>query len=106
MKTGLKQRDIMNTVIDEVYAVFGAMGAKTLWDTAGEYRSYFYGTQIPATYNHRPSMLQDLENGKKTEVDALTGYVSNMGKRFEIRTPVCDMLSSMVHFKERNCVQR
>jgi 2-dehydropantoate 2-reductase len=97
-----RTRDIMDRVIDEVYAVIGAMGAKTVWDTPDEYRSYFYGIQIPATYDHRPSMLQDLENGKKTEVDALTGYVSNMGKRHDIQTPVCDMLSSMVHFMERN----
>ncbi|MFC1489576.1 ketopantoate reductase family protein [Candidatus Latescibacterota bacterium] len=95
-------RDIMNRIIDEVFAVIDSMGVKTHWDNADEYRSYFYSKQVPATYNHRPSMLQDLENGKQTEVDALTGYVSNQGKLFDIPTPICDMLSAMVHFSERN----
>ncbi|MFC1539231.1 ketopantoate reductase family protein [Candidatus Latescibacterota bacterium] len=98
-------RDIMNRIIDEVYAVIGAMGAKTHWDTADKYKDYFYGEQIPATFNHRPSMLQDLENGKKTEVDALTGYVSDQGKRFDILTSVCDILTSLVHFRERTRIK-
>ncbi len=96
----LHTREIMDTVIDEVYAVIDAMDEQTVWETAGEYRRYFYGTQIPATYDHRPSMLQDLENGKKTEIDALNGYVSRQGKKYGVATPVCDMLTLMVHFRE------
>jgi len=95
-------REIMNAVIDEVFAVIRAMGGKTHWESAEEYRSHFYGKQIPATYNHRSSMLQDLERGKRTEVDALTGYVSAQGRRFGVPTPVCDTLTEIIRFRERN----
>ena len=95
-------RAIMNEVIREVFAVIDAMGARTHWDNADEYASYFYEKQVPATYNHRSSMLQDIENGRRTEVDALTGYVSLQGRLHNIPTPVCDMLSEQVRFMERN----
>jgi len=95
-------RSIMNAVIDEVFAVIGSMGARTHWETADEYRAFFYDRQIPATYDHRSSMLQDLERGKRTEVDALTGYVSGQGRRLGVPTPVCDTLTGIVRFKERN----
>ncbi len=92
-------RTIMNRVIGEVFTVIDAMRESTHWDTPEAYQSYFYEKQVPATYDHRPSMLQDIENGKKTEVDALTGYVSRQGSIYGVPTPVCDTLSELVRFK-------
>ena len=91
---------VMDAVIAEVFAVLGAQGASTHWENPDDYRAYFYAHQIPATYNHRPSMLQDIEQGKRTEVEAMTGYVTVQGERFGVPTPVCAMLSSLVRFKE------
>jgi 2-dehydropantoate 2-reductase len=94
-------RKIMNNVIHEVFAVITAMGEKTHWDTPEDYIEYFYGHQIPATYNHRPSMLQDIENGKRTEIDSLTGYVTAQGKLLGVQVPVCETLSGIVRFMEK-----
>jgi 2-dehydropantoate 2-reductase len=94
-------RSIMNRVIGEVFAVIRAMGARTHWETPEEYEAFFYSQQIPATYHHRSSMLQDLETGKRTEVEALTGYVSAQGQMHGVPTPVCDTLSDLVRFRER-----
>jgi 2-dehydropantoate 2-reductase len=47
-------------------------------------------------------MLQDLENNKPTEIDALTGYVSAQGKKHAIRTPRCDLLNALIRFKQQN----
>jgi len=95
-------RAVMETVVREAFAVISAMGERTWWDTAEDYLGVFYATQVPATYHHRSSMLQDLENGKKTEVDALTGYVSRQGRALGCATPVCDTLSHLVRFQEEN----
>lgn len=93
-------RDIMNRVIEETFAVIEGMGGTTPWPDAAAYREVFYSTLIPATADHRPSMLQDLENGKPTEVEALVGYVSRKGRQSNIATPTCDTLADLVRFKE------
>ena len=97
----METRVIMNRIIHETFAVIEAMGAKTLWQSAEEYITYFLDNQVPATYHHRPSMLQDLEAGKRTEIEALNGYVSKMAKKLDIATPVCDTLSSLIRFHEQ-----
>jgi 2-dehydropantoate 2-reductase len=93
-------RSVMNAVIDEVFRVIEGMGASTHWNSAKAYRSFFNDKQLPATAHHRASMLQDIEQGKRTEIDALTGYVSREGQRFGIPTPVCDTLSAVIRFME------
>ena len=93
-------RQIMDQVIEETFDVIHALGGKTPWPDARAYKNIFYETLIPATYNHRPSMLQDIEAGKPTEVDSLIGYVSRQGKQYNISTPTCDMLTALVQFKE------
>lgn len=95
-------QEVMNQVIDETFAVIAALGGSTPWANGDEYRRIFYNTLIPATFNHRASMLQDLEQGKQTEVDALVGYVGRQGKRFNLPTPTCDLLTALVKFKEKH----
>ncbi len=92
-------RKIMDQVIDETFAVITASGGAIHWQDGSAYRTFFYEKQVPATYNHRPSMLQDIENGKPTEVDALTGYVSTLGRKYGVVTPTCDLLSHLIRFK-------
>jgi 2-dehydropantoate 2-reductase len=40
-------RQIMNTVIEEIYTVMTAAGFSTHWDTAGQYQDVFYEKLIP-----------------------------------------------------------
>ena len=94
-------RSIIDGIIDETFNVIMALGGSTPWKNADEYRSVFYDQLIPATYSHRASMLQDLESGKPTEVEALVGYVSEKGREKNLDTPVCDLVAAMVRFKER-----
>jgi 2-dehydropantoate 2-reductase len=93
-------QQLMSQVIDETFAVITALGGNTPWPDANSYKQFFYNTLVPATYHHRASMLQDLEHGKPTEVDALVGYVSSQGKRYGLPTPTCDFLTALVKFKE------
>ncbi|KAF8667701.1 Ketopantoate reductase PanE/ApbA C terminal [Rhizoctonia solani] len=45
------------------------------------------------------SMLQDVRSGKETEVNYMNGYLSRMGKKYGIQTPVNDMLRTLVQMK-------
>lgn len=90
----------MELVIRETYAVVSALGTPLPWSGVEEYINFFYSKLIPPTYSHRASMLQDLENSKPTEVEALTGYVGDQGKKLSIATPTCDCFTAMIRFQE------
>lgn len=44
----------------------------------------------------KASMLQDLEKGRRTEIDAINGVVSSWGKKLDIPTPICDKVVEIV----------
>lgn len=96
----IETQAIMNSTMEETFKVIQKLGSTI--DSLSSYKDLFYNTLLPITYYHRPSMLQDLENNKPTEVDALVGYVSKQGKTLNIPTPTCDMLTALIKFKENN----
>jgi 2-dehydropantoate 2-reductase len=69
-------RAIMDRVIDEAFAVARATDVRLGWPDASAYRDVFYRELVPSTAAHRSSMLQDLERGRPTEIEALNGYVA------------------------------
>jgi 2-dehydropantoate 2-reductase len=50
--------------------------------------------------NTRPSMLQDLEQGRDTEVDVVNGGVAQRGRDHAIATPFNDRVVELVHAME------
>lgn len=44
-----------------------------------------------------PSMLQDLRNGKKCEIDAINGVVCDFGKKYGVKTPINDKIREIIH---------
>jgi 2-dehydropantoate 2-reductase len=51
--------------------------------------------------NTKPSMLQDLEHGRLTEVDVVNGGVARRGRAHAIATPFNDRVVELVHAMER-----
>jgi 2-dehydropantoate 2-reductase len=51
--------------------------------------------------NVRPSMLQDLDAGRATEVDVVNGGVAQRGRELHIATPCNDAVVELVHSMER-----
>jgi 2-dehydropantoate 2-reductase len=51
--------------------------------------------------NSRPSMLQDLEAGRPTEVDFINGGVAGHGREHGVPTPLNDRVVELVHGMER-----
>lgn len=49
----------------------------------------------------KTSMLQDIEAGRKTEVEMLAGTVCELGKKHEVATPINEMLFYMIKTIER-----
>ncbi len=101
-----ESRAIMDAVLDEAFAVAVADGAGLPFASATEYRREFYDRLVPATYNHRPSMLQDLESGRRTEIGAITGEIVARGARYGIPTPVNQTLARLIALAERGAPGR
>jgi 2-dehydropantoate 2-reductase len=93
-------REIMDRVIVETFAVAMAEQVQLPWASAAAYREIFYDRLLPSTYRHRSSMLQDLERGRRTEIDALNGAVWARGGARGIETPANEMLTCLVHARE------
>lgn len=51
--------------------------------------------------NVRPSMLQDLDAGRDTEVDVVNGGVASKGRELGVPTPCNDKVVELVHSMER-----
>lgn len=49
----------------------------------------------------KASMLQDLEKGRKTEVDMINGFVVEQGKKYGIKTPFNDIAVNVIKGIER-----
>jgi 2-dehydropantoate 2-reductase len=62
----------------------------------GRYESWVDG--IVAFYGDvKPSMLQDFERGRKTEIDFINGYVVSIARQFSVHTPVNAAIVETVH---------
>jgi len=55
---------------------------------------------------HKPSMLVDVENKRRTEVDFMSGAIVSYGKRYEIQTPVNDVLTKLLKSSENTYLRR
>ena len=94
-------RAIMDTVIDEAFAVARAEGVAFPWADVGSYRDTFYGRLVPATAGHRSSMLQDIERGRPTEIDAINGEVAARAVRHGLPVPVNLALARLIRARAR-----
>ncbi len=92
-------RELMDRIIDEVFAVMEAGNIKSFWRSAAEFREAFYGKLIPPTAAHYASMLADLKKGR-TEIDALNGAVCELGRRFGVPTPANEFVTLLVKARE------
>ena len=50
--------------------------------------------------DHKPSMLIDIENGVKTEIDQLNGKIVKYGKKYGIDTPLNQGITALIHLHE------
>jgi 2-dehydropantoate 2-reductase len=101
-----ESRAIMDRVIDEAFAVARAEGVDLPWPDPAGYRREFYGRLVPATFHHRPSMLQDLERGRRTEVDAINGEIWRRARARGIVAAANEMLTRLIHLAEERARSR
>jgi 2-dehydropantoate 2-reductase len=94
-------RPIMDRAIEEAFAVARALEVAMPFANHREYLKVFYEQLIPATYNHRPTMLHDLHVRGRTEIDALNGKIVELAERFGLDAETNRMLTRLVRAGER-----
>ncbi|MDR1159792.1 MAG: ketopantoate reductase family protein [Syntrophomonadaceae bacterium] len=92
---------IIDQMIDEIFAVLKMEGQEVDWRSPEEYKTYFYQKLMPSTGAHLPSMLYDIRNGRKTEIDALNGALSCLGAKHNVPTPANDLIIKLLKAKEQ-----
>jgi len=91
---------LMNSIIDEVFAVMKAAGWQTHWETPEGFRDAFYSQLVPDTAEHESSMLQDILASKRTEIDALNGAVIRLADEAALATPHNRAVYNLIKFVE------
>ncbi len=49
---------------------------------------------------HKTSMLQDIERGRPSEIEAMAGAVSELGRLAGVPTPLIDSVAALVRLRE------
>jgi 2-dehydropantoate 2-reductase len=93
-------RNIMNTIIDEIFPVAQAHGISLNWKSPEEYREHFYTRLVPPTAKHFPSMYYDVKSGKRLEIDALNGAIVRLARDRGMHVPVNEIITLLVKAKE------
>ncbi len=99
-------RELMKAIVEEVFSVAQNQNIPLFWKSASEYLRHFYDNLLPPTREHYPSMLQDIQKGKRTEIDALNGAIVNLAKEANITTPVNAVITKLIKAKEQICKRR
>jgi len=93
-------KEIMNTIIHEIFAVMTADNLSTHWENPEDFIALFYSQLVPRTSDHESSMLQDLRAGKRTEIDSLNGEIIRLGKKHNIPVNVNQTIWDLIKYEE------
>lgn len=91
-------RDLAWAVMAEGRAVSGAQGI--VLDRSPE-ELFDFAARKEVAYDHKPSMLQDVEAGRATEIDFLNGAIVSFGERHGVEAPLNRALTALVKGLER-----
>jgi 2-dehydropantoate 2-reductase len=102
LETGM--HDVMQGIVQEIFEVAQCCGIMLPYADPGEYARVLFNELIPRTFDHRPSMLQDIMRGKKTEIQALNGSIVTLGREHGVPTPCNSVVTALVQSLEmKNC---
>jgi len=89
---------VMEMLVREFYAVAEDRGVDLVSPGPDAYLARFTSELIPPTREHRSSMQEDIEQGRRTEIESLNGAIVEMGEESGIETPANAVLTRMIRF--------
>lgn len=91
---------IMEGAVEEARDVAVALGVNLGYDDPVAHTK----DVCKATAANRSSMLQDVSNGRPTEISMINGAVCREGEKVGIETPMNSVLTNLILFKQRNII--
>lgn len=92
---------LMHELAEEAIITIVASRGLKLYSGGSDYvQNDLIPNRIPRTAAHRSSMLQDINAGRKTEIDYLNGAISKMGAAHNIATPHNNTIVSLIQALE------
>lgn len=89
---------MLYSISAEVVAVANCVGVQANHQTVMEQIEYAIANHT----QHKPSMLQDIEAGRQTEIESLCGYVAQLAHVNKISAPLNDALWGLVTLKTQS----
>lgn len=89
-------RELFIALASEAGAVARALGVALPFDDPAAHAESI----ARVTYGNRNSMLQDVEHGRKTEIDAINGAVARLGAEHGVPTPVNRTVADLIRALE------
>ena len=94
-------RDVAVRILEEGLRVAEADGYAFGEDALEKFAGY-----LKKGGAHKPSMLVDVDNGRKTEVDFLSGAIVDYGGKYGIDTPVNWVVTGLLKALENRCLKK
>ena len=91
-------RELMSAIIKEIYQVATVKQIPLQYLTAPAYFQHFLERLVPPTAAHHPSMLQDLQQGRRTEIEALNGAICRYAATYNLVTPSNETVCRLIRF--------
>lgn len=89
-------RAVLISMMDEAAAIGTRLGLKLRVDAERRLAG------AAALGPHRMSMLQDLEQGRPMEIEALVGVICELGRATGVPTPIVDAVHALISLRARN----
>ena len=96
-------RAIVSALVDEGKAVAAAQGIVLDADPED---LIDHAAKPEVAYDHKASMLQDVEARRATEIDFLNGGIARFGRELGVPTPLNDAITRLVKGLEASWVDR
>jgi 2-dehydropantoate 2-reductase len=96
-------RALVSALVDEGKAVAAAQGIEL---DADPEELIDHAAKPEVAYDHKASMLQDVEARRQTEIDFLNGGIARFGRELGVPTPLNDAVTQLVKALEASWVKR
>jgi len=94
-------RKLITSIVREFFAVLEKENKKVDWPDSETYLRDLFTRLIPAHHERYPPTFREIQNGKRTEIDAFNGAIVNIAHTHGLDVPLNWLIRHLVKAKEK-----